>query len=97
VRVPADLGVDEPRILLQNLVGRVAAAHPQLVLVLAAAGNRHDVDEPQPSDRVNVMGAGEAGTHNPHPDPFHQEPPGAVIGTVIIYQGGARIRASAGR
>ena len=63
---------------------------------VAAAGDGHDVDEPEPSDRVDVVRPDEAGAHDAHPDPFHQEPPEAVIRTVIIYQEGPGIRASAG-
>jgi hypothetical protein len=33
-----------------------------------------------------VMRADEAGTHDTHPDPFHQDPPDAEIRTVIISQ-----------
>ena len=76
----------------QRLVAAVRLRHAERVRLrfrggIAAAGDRHDIDEAQPSHRVDVMGADEAGAHNPHPDPFHQEPPEAVIGTVIIYQG----------
>jgi hypothetical protein len=38
-----------------------------------------------------VVGADKTGAHDAHPDPFHQHPPEAVVGTVIIYQGPARI------
>ncbi len=38
---------------------------------VVAAGHRHDVDKPQPPDRVDVMRTDEAGANQPHADAFH--------------------------
>ena len=40
VRVAARLGVEERRVFLQHLIGAVAVANPQLVLVLLAPAHR---------------------------------------------------------
>ncbi len=76
-----DVGVVQERV-----VAAVGLRHPERIRLrsgrgVAAAGNGHDVDEPQPPDRVNVVRTDKAGAHDAHPDPFHQHPPEAVIGT----------------
>ena len=83
-------------VVQEGVVAAVGLGHAERVRFcpcrgVAAAGNRHDVDEPQPPDRIDVVRADKARADNPHPDPFHQHPPEAAIRTVIIYQGLARI------
>ena len=71
-------------IVEQRLVAAVGLRHAQRLGLLlrgrlAAAGDRHDVDEAEPPHRVDVMRADESGADDTHPDSFQARIPGSLV------------------
>ena len=76
-RVVDDVNI---RIVEQGFVAAVGLGGAERVRFLlrrflAAAGHRHDVDEPQTPDGIDVVGTDESGAHDAHSNTFHAGPP----------------------
>ena len=66
-----DLGVVQQRFITAVRLARAERLRLGFGRGLAAAGHRHHVHEPEPPDRVHVVGSDEARSHDPHADSLH--------------------------
>ena len=66
-----DVGIVEQRLVAAVRLARAERLRLLLGRRLAAPGDRDDVDEAEPPDRIDVMRPDEAGADETHPDPFH--------------------------